>query len=201
LRYLKPDQIKNRSSDAEVRRNSGQISQEALKIALPIFILILLYNYTTGIFLLIPPMYPLGWGINQVADKLTLWALGVGYVAASGCQSNFCEALSFAYYDFLALSMLLYLTVHISKRYSLSRAIQLVSFLTLIEPAEIYLTERDIFYTHVTMSQVYLNVIPWFTNEDLFVLALTVFALVTTWISKGKVASVLQKIVHIMPGS
>ncbi len=137
-----------------------------------------LYNEVTGAawFALSPFDWRLAYGINYVLDSFALWVLGVGWVGALTHSARF----AFAYYDLLTGAMVLALfSVVMLESGSIVRALQVASIMVLILPAEVYLYDRPAFNMEVSSVQKYSGLPTWFTNADLFVAAVTVFAATT----------------------
>ncbi len=155
--------------------------KEAIPIIVPIFVLLTIYNLSSGLFVRVLPGNPWGIAVNGILTSIGERVLGTWYITNS---CNGCYVYANIYLDFLVLLMLGILFVAVWRRNSLLKAVQVDSFIIMILPLEIYLTDSWAFNTHVTRFQEYFNFIPWFTNADLLWVALTVFAstvVITVW--------------------
>ena len=153
--------------------------KKALSVVVPAFALICLYNINTEFFLLVPPLFPLGYGINTIVNDIGLWVLGVGFIGASGCTSYACFLASNWYLDFLVLGMLVLLFWEIYHVSSVLRATQVTSLMIMLLPIEYYLTLGPDFNGPVANFQTYFKIITWFTVEDLGLVAFAIFVTTT----------------------
>jgi hypothetical protein len=161
--------------------------KKSLPVVVPAFALICLYNINTQVFLLIPPLFPLGYGINTIVNDIGMWVLGVGYIGASGCSSYSCLLASNWYLDFLVLGMLILLFWGVFRISSLLRAAQVTSFMTMLLPIEYYVTLGPNFDGPVANFQTYFRIITWFTVGDLGLVAFAIFVSTTvTMLWKGE---------------
>ena len=149
--------------------------KKVLPIVVPAFALICLYNINTEFFLLVPPLFPLGYGINTVVDYIGMWVFGAGYIGASGCTSYTCFLASNWYLDFMVLAMLILLFWGVQRISSVLRAIQVTSFMLMLLPVEYYLTLGPVFDGPVANFQTYYKILPWFKVSDLFYVDFVLF--------------------------
>jgi len=165
-------QHKAKTYSTQVGELRLSVLKGALPIAIPISVLLALYNFSLSI--LDSPSFPHPYGpwLNQIVNGYVVpWVLGMGYVRiATGSI-----VATYTYFDLLAVAMVCILFIEVGRQYSVFRAVQVTALVVMLLPLALFLGHSDELYWRVVNVQKYYNILPWFTNLDLLLATGLVF--------------------------
>jgi hypothetical protein len=151
--------------------------RELLPIALPAFALLCMFTVNANF----TPAIPLGWDIHVAMYDVIWYLAGIYFFGSRGFPPASPDtALGYLYYDTLGVALFCILFWGVARVSSRLTALQVTSFWATLLPLEIWFGAGHIWFdAQVAQLQATYNILPWFDNADLLVIASSICAVST----------------------
>lgn len=148
--------------------------RDLLLIAVPAFALLCIFTVNANF----TPALPFGWDIHVAMYDVIWYLAGMYFFGSDGYPRASPDTnLGHLYYDTLGVALFCVLFWGVARISSKLTALQVTSFWAMLLPLEIWFgAGRMWFDVQVFQLQAIYDILPWFDNADLLVVASAVFA-------------------------
>jgi len=147
--------------------------RDFLPVTLPAFALLCMFTVNANF----TPAIPFGWDIHVAMYDVIWYIAGIYFFGSGGYPPASPDTtLGYLYYDTLGVALFCVLFWGVARISSKLTALQVLSFWAMLLPLEIWFGAGRIWFdAHVAQLQVSYNILPWFDNSDLLVVASAIF--------------------------